>query len=218
MEIHLTSRLTSAHQEVALKYLFDLRGLSPAEWKMALTAFDLLRDCRVVQHQQERTFAQFYDETFDGPAATPFLAELLRMEELQHAGTLRARELGRQIWAQTTATLPQPLTSGQRLLAAYCIYWWNSFCKGYINEILIFRDLTQAGIAFEAHDLAQPEARFSAEDLFVSGLRGDIKSSSYFLFTARHFPLQHDFYIATLFDPAVRQQRQVVMMQAAAWG
>jgi hypothetical protein len=217
MEIYLTLQLTQAHQEAALKYLYDLHGLSAADWKMALTAFDLLRECRVAQQQRERTFAEFYEEMFDRPAAQPFLSELLQMDELQNAGRRRARELGRQLWAQATATLPSTLTRGQRLLAAYCIYWWNSFCKGYLNEILIFRDLTQAGIAFEAHDLTQPGARFSHEDLVVSGWRGDIKSSSYFLFTARHFPLQHDFYIASLFDPSTRQLRQVVMLQPAAW-
>ncbi len=48
-------------------------------------------------------------------------------------------------------------------------------------------------------------------------MRGDIKSSSYFLHSTRHFPLRHAFYITTLFDPLARRRRRVVMMQPAAW-
>lgn len=48
-------------------------------------------------------------------------------------------------------------------------------------------------------------------------MRSDIKSSTYFLHSARHFPLRHDFYIATLFDPRARQRRRVVFMQSEAW-
>ncbi|MGH9853458.1 MAG: hypothetical protein ACREBD_26760, partial [Blastocatellia bacterium] len=57
----------------------------------------------------------------------------------------------------------------------------------------------------------------SQDDLTVSGMRGDIKSSTYFLHSARHFPLKHDFYIAALYDPQLKQQRRVVIMQADAW-
>lgn len=218
MDIYLHSRLTVADQAIILKYLLNPRALSKDEWVAALAAFDLLSACRVAQSGQSRTFAQFYEDVFDRPHASALLGELLAMEEVESEGARRAEAIGRQVWAELAATeLRAPLTTEQRLLAAYCLYWWSSFAKGYITEIAVFRDLARAGISFEAHDLSQPGERYSPDDLHVSGLRGDIKSSSYFLHSARHFPLRHDFYITTLFDPRARQRRRVVMMQTVAW-
>jgi hypothetical protein len=218
MNIHLHPRLTATDQAIILKYLLNPRALSKDDWAVALAAFDLLSACRIEQSGKKRTFAQFYEDVFDRPHASALIGELLTMEDVEGEGARRAEAIGRQVWAELATTeLLAPLTAEQRLLAAYCLYWWNSFAKGYITEIAVFRDLAQSGISFEAHDLSQPDERYSQDDLQVSGLRGDIKSSSYFLHTARHFPLRHDFYITTLFDPLARQRRRVVMMQPVAW-
>lgn len=168
-----------------------------------------------------QTFAQFYQEVFDRPYSSALLAELLLLDDVEGEGALRAEEMGKQAAASLSALglggLQETLTVEQRLLLAYCLYWWGAFAKGYITEIAVFRDLKQSGIVFQAHDLRQAAERFSPDDLTVSGLRGDIKSSTYFLHTARHFPLRHDFYITALFDAQSRQRRRVVMMQADAW-
>jgi hypothetical protein len=221
MDIRLTSQFTSAHQTVILKYLRSPRALSQAEWVTALAAFDALSSCQVLREGTSQTFAQFYQEVFDRPYSSALLAELLLLDDVEGEGALRAEEMGKQAAASLSALglggLQETLTVEQRLLLAYCLYWWGAFAKGYITEIAVFRDLKQSGIVFQAHDLRQAAERFSPDDLTVSGLRGDIKSSTYFLHTARHFPLRHDFYITALFDAQSRQRRRVVMMQADAW-
>jgi hypothetical protein len=218
MDIHLNTRLSQKHQAVVLKYLRNPRALSKAEWTIALAAFDILSSCRVAREERSQTFAQFYEETFDRPYASALISELLAIDDVESEGALRAEALGKQALAPLQASdLSEPLTEAQRLLVTYCLYWWGAFAKGYITEIAVFRDLAQSGIIFQAHDLNQFAERFSPDDLIVSGMRGDIKSSTYFLHTARHFPLKHDFYIATLYDPQARQRRRVVVMQPDAW-
>lgn len=218
MDIHLNPQLTAEQQQVVLKYLRNPRALSKGEWTTALAASDRLGSSRVVREGKTQTFAQFYEDAVDRPYASAFIAELLTTDDVEGEGARRAETMGKQVIADLTALgLQEPLTAEQRLLAAYCLYWWGAFAKGYITEIAVFRDLTQSGIIFQAHDLTQLEERFSPDDLTIAGMRGDIKASTYFLHTTRHFPLRHDFYIATLFDPVVRQRRRVVIMQPAAW-
>jgi hypothetical protein len=218
MDIHLNTNLTPEHRVVVLKYLRSPRSLSKAEWTTALAAFDLLSSCRVAHEGKIQTFTQFYEDAFDRPYASAFIAELLAMDDVDGEGARRAEAVGEKALADLKASgLPEPLTPEQRLLVAYCLYWWGSFAKGYITEIAVFRDLEQSGIAFQAHNLSEFAERFSSDDLIVSGMRGDIKSSTYFLHSARHFPLRHDFYIATLFDPLARQRLRVVIIQAAIW-
>lgn len=219
MEIRLTSQLTVAHQAVILKYLGSPSALSQAEWVTALAAFDALSACQVLREATSQTFAQFYQEFFDRPYSSALITELLMLEDVEGTGARRAEEIGKQVVANLSSVgLQEPLTVEERLLLAYCLYWWSAFVKGYITEITVFRDLEQSGIVFQAHDLRQPSERYSPDDLTISGLRGDIKSSTYFLHTSRHFPLRHDFYITVLFDAKSRQRRRAVIMQAAAWG
>ena len=218
MDIRLNPQLTDEQQRVILKHLRRPRSLSRAEWTMALAGFDALSSCRVVREGESQTFRQFYEDVVDRPHASALIAELLAVDDVEGEGARRAEAMSRQVLADLAALgLQEPLTAEQGLLAAYCLYWWGAFAKGYITEITVFRDLTQSGIVFEAHDLRQPEARFSADDLTIAGMRGDIKASTYFLHVARGFPLRHDFYIAALFDPATRQRQRVVILQPAAW-
>jgi hypothetical protein len=74
-----------------------------------------------------------------------------------------------------------------------------------------------AGVPLVAHDLRLREQRFSACDLTVLGMMGDIKNSTYFLYVARSFPLTCDFYITRLYDAATRRYTRVVILQEDAW-
>jgi hypothetical protein len=218
MDIHLNPQLTTEQQQVVLKYLRNPRALSKTEWTTALAAFDALSSCRVVRVRRSQTFAQFYKSVIDRPYASTLIAELLAMDDVEGEGARQAEAMGQQALADLAASgLQEPLTADQRLLVAYCLYWWGAFAKGYITEIAIFRDLAQSGIVFQAHDLSQPEERFSPHDLTVAGMCGDIKASTYFLASTRHLQLRQDFYITTLFDPATRQRRRVVIMPLAVW-
>jgi hypothetical protein len=58
-------------------------------------------------------------------------------------------------------------------LAAYCLYWWTAFARGYRFEVAVFRDLSASGIAFVAHDLRKRRERRSPYDLIVQRQRGD---------------------------------------------
>lgn len=102
------------------------------------------------------------------------------------------------------------------LLLAYCLYSWESFATGYAFEVEIYRDLTAAGIAFEAHDIRDRQGRLSPYDLKVLGLRGDIKTSLYFLYVRRGRGLPHDFYV-TCFYEGERRRTLVVMLKPEAW-
>ncbi len=72
------------------------------------------------------------------------------------------------------------------------------------------------GLNFKAHDIRDREARFSAYDLQLLNLKGDIKTSLYFLYAARSRGLAHDFYI-TRFYEGKQQRTLVVLMQPYAW-
>lgn len=102
------------------------------------------------------------------------------------------------------------------LLLAYCLYFWESFAIGYAFEVEIYRDLTNSGVDFKAHDIRNRAARFSPYDLQVLNLKGDIKTSLYFLSVARSRGLAHDFYI-TRFYEGNRQRTLVVLLQPHAW-
>jgi hypothetical protein len=68
---------------------------------------------------------------------------------------------------------------------AYCLYFWESFAAGYAFEVEIFRDLSASGIRFKAHDIRTRRSRLSPYDLEIMGLRGDVKTSFYFLYVGR---------------------------------
>lgn len=102
-------------------------------------------------------------------------------------------------------------------LAAYCLYWWTAFARGYRFELMVFRDLRAGGIAFVAHDLRKRAERRSPYDLVVLRQLGDIKSTTYFLYSARALPLNCDFYITLLYHPRRRRYSWVVVMTEASW-
>ena len=87
---------------------------------------------------------------------------------------------------------------------------------GYAFEVEIYRDLTNSGVHFQAHDIRDRAARYSAYDLQILNLKGDIKTSLYFLYTTRSRGVTHDFYI-TRFYEGKQQRTLVVLMQPYAW-
>jgi hypothetical protein len=129
------------------------------------------------------------------------------------------------LWAETARSITAYLRQKQlyrtdisatNLLLAYCLYFWESFTKGYAFEVEIYRDLEDSGIVFQAHDIRDRQARFSAHDLVVLDLKGDIKTSTYFLFVGRGFGLPHDFYITRLYE-GNRHRTLVAMLQLTTW-
>lgn len=124
IDIYLNPRLTSEHQEVVLKYLRNPRTLSKAEWTVALAAFDALSSCRLVREGKGQTFAQFYQEIFDRPYASALIAESLTLDDVEGEGARRAEVMGTQALADLASLgVQEPLTTEQRLLVAYCLYW-----------------------------------------------------------------------------------------------
>ncbi|MBM3237712.1 hypothetical protein FJZ31_15595 [Candidatus Poribacteria bacterium] len=216
--ISLYPLFTEAHQQVVQKYLQSPRSLSKTAWTKALEAFDLLSLCVVTHKGRRRTFRGFYEEEIDKKYASLLITNLLKMKDVESEGAKYAfalLEQARADWEEKG--FREPLTVEERLLLAFCTYWWGSFAKGYITEITIFRDLEKEGIQFQAHDLLSPAGRLSSSDLIVEGMEGDIKSSTYFLHTSRSFPLRHAFYITSLYNQNKREYLRVVVLKESAW-
>lgn len=108
-------------------------------------------------------------------------------------------------------------TLPERALIAHCLYWWNALGKGYIFELMVFADLMAEGITFHAHDLRRREERRSLNDLVILQWCGDVKTSTYFLYVARSFPLRHDFYITRLFVIGTCGWQWVVLLTPTMW-
>lgn len=218
IQIRLNPRLTPEDRELAARYVTPLRSITSQEWPRALTAFDLLGASTLIIEGREQKFAAFYTEHVEDKYAAAFVDEIMRAVDAQTVGTQCIRDIGRQV-EQDLATLGVHRTGGieQQCLIAFCIYWWASFSKGYLREVVIFRDLQDAGIEFVAHDLRSRQERFSPHDLTVLGFRGDVKSSTYFLHTARSYPLMNDFYIARIYDTVQRQWCNIVLVKPVMW-
>jgi hypothetical protein len=164
------------------------------------------------------SFQQLYDRYVDRQYADDFIAHLMALEDLE----ADAEPLQRKIAFEILARLEQEGLYHEELasseyLAAYCLYWWTSFARGYRFELTIFRDLHTSGIVFTAHDLRKRAERRSPYDLVVLRQLGDIKSTTYFLYSARTLPLNCDFYITRLYYPQRRRYLSVVVMTEAAW-
>lgn len=196
----MPTQLSDEQRQLLVTYLRLPRSITRTEWVQALTAFDVLHAGRIVLDGERVTFQAFYLRYIDTVYTTPFMERLLVTVDVEADGV----QLMDEYWWQIVASLTKQGVMGDtvevRALVAYCLYWWRSFTKGYIREVTVFRDLTQAGIAFEAHDVRDPVQRRSSHDLTVHGRSGDVKTSTYFLHTARTFPLRCDFYIVRLWD------------------
>ena len=215
-QVILPMSLTAEQQSAILRYLSG-GYLSKSEWRDALAGFDRLRQAIVKEGLRERSLAEFYREVVDNVYASSLIADLLESTDPEQTGKRLARIRGEQIRRDLIERGLNVRVTEHRLLLAYVLYWWMSFAKGYSLEIAVFLDLRRAGISFESHNLNNPHERFSSYDLTLGIWRGDIKSSTYFLETARSFPLRMDFYIVRLYRSSARAWRWAVLLSPAFW-
>lgn len=200
-------------------YLAHHGQLRAAEWRLVFDAFDLLGQSRVTTDGQTDTFAGFYRRLIEDVYADSFIEQLLALEDnlVASADRLKAT-VARRIQADLSqAGLYRRGDAGAMYLLAFSYYRWDSFARGYIFEVVIFRDLEASGIEFVAHDITRRVERYSPADLIVLEQTGDIKTSTYFLHTARTGALYHDFYLTRLWNSQRRQRVRVVIMQERAW-
>jgi hypothetical protein len=217
-DIALVVDLTDTQRELLVRYAARPRSIRGYEWRETLTAFDVMGNSTLTVDGRTLKFAAFYDEFVDDRYAAAFIESLQELADVEADGLTLVSEFAEKVLTdleQTGVTLTGSV--GERCLVAFCYYWWTSFGKGYVRKVTVFRDLMAAGIAFDAHDLSDKRQRFSSYDLTVSGWRGDIKTTTYFLHTRRSFPLVNDFYLVGLYDETARRKLDVVMMKPAVW-
>ncbi len=214
--IKLNPQLHQEHQRALLRYLRDERTLSHHDWATLSDAVNALSDSVVTADGDEQTFRQFYNERVDAHFADPFLAQLVTLIDVEGEGrqaqAIFAREIG---WLPDKAEGFNRDDNHCRLLLIYCLYWWAAFARGYIFEVVIFRDLAASGIQFVGHNLARRNERFSRYDLFLLDLRGDIKHTTYFLTADRLSLLDSDFFITRWF--LGRGWLRVAILRETAW-
>lgn len=216
-EILLPAAFTDQHRRVVERYIRDAR-LKLAEWRNLFEALDLLAHASIRAGNKVLTFADIYQMIVPESVIADFLSHLLELSDTERDGVPLKATYARAISERLSEShWYDPALTYSLYLRAYCIYWWDSFAKGYIFEVAVYRDLKRDDVAFIAHDITDPDQRLSTSDLLVNNWRGDIKTSTYFLATARTRILRHDFYITRLYDH--RQQRRVwvVIMQPQVW-
>lgn len=185
---------------------------------VALNIFHALGKGIVNVGRRRMTFQQLYDRRIDTRYADSFITRLMALEDLDTEADALLQETALTILAVLEREgLYHEEVAGSEYLAAYCLYWWTAFARGYRFELSIFRDLEASGIAFLAHDLRNRKERRSPYDLVVMRQLGDIKNTTYFLQTAATQPLRCDFYVTRLYDSRRRRYVPVVLMTEAAW-
>lgn len=205
---------TDEDERAVLDYLHDqLRG--PVAWDRASLAFDRLDKAALLIDGVQTTFRRLYQDEIDQHFAQSYLNELQTLDDLVTESPALWARYARQLMATIRqrgwlrAGIPE-----SRLLASYLLYWWNSFARGYAVEEEVFRDLRRNGIVFWAHDLRDPDQRYTPADLVVNGRAGDIKLSISFL--QRGGSVRHDFYIVRIWRSG-QARTFVAMLQPDVW-
>jgi hypothetical protein len=216
-QVRLPRGWTEAHEAILLRYLQAAHALSSQEWVQVFDALDLLHAGVVEEEGAVVRFQAFYQQQLDAPCAAAFLSALLVAADPAQDATRQASDLWQSRLSHWKSIGWRFETAAERFLLVYCNYWWQSFCKGYAREVIVCRELTAAGIAFQAHDLQDPVQRRSRYDLVVLGRGGDIKSSTAFLHQARNFPLRADFYLVRLYNEKARQWQELVLLTPETW-
>lgn len=216
-QIFLPTTFTERHRCAVEQYIRDAR-LTPAGWQDVLEAFDLLAQARVQVEGETHTFSAIYRTVIEEPVVAEFLSCLLHLADPEREGIPLKAAYARTVTDRLLRSCwYDPGICCSLYLRACCIFWWDSFAKGYIFEVAVYRDLKKTGVAFIAHDITDPEQRRLSFDLLVSGWRGDVKTSTYFPVTARTRALRHDFYITRLYDRERRHRVWAVIMQPEVW-
>ena len=220
MQVNIPQAFTREHHEVLTIYLTDSRLLRSAEWKTVYEAVDVLEHAEIVYPEGRWRFRQLYNYHIDQLFADLYLDKLLLLDDIPSQNPALVAMFARQI--RTTleqAGLLHRDVPDNWLLLAYCIYWWQSFTRGYVFEVEIIRDLEASGVKFQAHDLRSHSydfGRYSSADLIVLGLAGDIKTSTYFLKFQPSHEITNDFYITRLYQRG-RERTLVVFQKPLAW-
>lgn len=216
--IKLPAHFMVEQNNLVLKYLIQGRqSLTRVEWQQVLAGFDVLHEARAVSDSESLTFRQLYEIFVERPFADLYIDALLQLKAVSrdyHA--LRADFAHQIVQRLKQENLRQSGMPETNILLSYCLYFWESFAKGYAFEVEIYRDLTASGIVFQAHDIRDYQARLSAYDLRILDQYGDIKTSLYFLYTKRGRRLAHDFYVTRFYEGS-RQRMLVVMLKSSAW-
>lgn len=217
MQILIPNTLTQEHRKVLSTYLTDDRLLRKADWVKIYEAIDLLNHAQIMYKNRTWSFRQVYNQQIDRLFADSYLKPLLGLNDVAKQSPALAAMFARQIKPalEHAGFLHQGVLESW-LLRAYCVYWWQSFARGYAFEVEIIDDLDASGIIVQTHDLRRRNARYSEADLMVLGLNGDIKTSTYFLKFQPVSDLRNDFYITRLYEKK-RQRTLVVFQKPVAW-
>ena len=217
LQFVIPPEFTQAHHDALMAYLSDNRGLDKDDWRLVYVGIDLLAEAQVSNQAAIRTFRQVYDEFIGGPLANQFIEQLLEtsnvVEESPQITARFARQISSILRDEDFLQREVPISV---LLYGYCLYWWQSFSRGYAFEVYIMRDLKAANIEFQMHDIRSQRGRLSPADLFVLELLGDIKTSIYFLQWQSRGELPNDFYITRLYEKG-RERTLVVFQKLHAW-
>lgn len=171
---------------------------------------------QVITLRGKRTFRQVYEREIDLRLADPYIEQLLALSDVVTDSPALTAAFARQIRpALERAGLVHRAVPESWLLLAYCVYWWQSFARGYAFEVEIARDLQASGVEFHMHNIRHRAERLSPADLVVLDLLGDIKTSTYFL-QVETGALPNDFYITRLVE-AGRRRTLVVFQKSSAW-
>jgi hypothetical protein len=217
MKLVIPPAFTKKHEVALRTYLSRNPQYDAAVWETVYQAIDLLAQAQVGVEEVTRTFKQVYVEYVERPFADKYIEQLLDSRDVAKDSPGIAAVFARQI----VPTLQKANLFGKEqpqswLLLTYCVYWWQSFAKGYTFEVEIMRDLSRSGIDFHMHDIQNQLERYSPADLTVLGLWGDIKTSIYFLRRQPVGQLRNDFYITRLYEKG-QQRTLVVFQKPLAW-
>lgn len=217
MQVLIPTTLTQEHKQVLATYLTDDRLLRSADWAKIYEAIGLLKDARLVRQNRTWRFRQIYNQQIDRSFADLYLQKLLSLDDVPKQNPALAAMFARriQLYLERVGLLNKNVFENW-LLRAYCVYWWQSFARGYAFEVEIIRDLEANGLVFQAHDILSHIERYDAADLEVLGLKGDIKTSTYFVKFEPASNLRNDFYITRLYEKK-RQRTLVVFQKPVAW-
>jgi hypothetical protein len=153
--IFLNPQLPVTYQRVLLQYFQDEEWLTYSSWVTLSKAVDLLSNSAIILDRKQQTFRQFYNQYIDQQFADTFINQLFVLDNLEReAYRLRAsisQEIIRFLEQINGFTNDD---EGCRMLMIYCLYWWSAFARGYIFELMVFRDMEVSGIEFTGHDIS----------------------------------------------------------------
>ena len=217
MQFEIPKTVSKIHEQALAAYLARTQNLSQDAWPHLFQAINLLDNAQIITDDSGQTFRQAYDKYVGQPFANEFIDQLLATGDVTKESPVLTAVFARQIQPTIAKVgLLQRDVPESWLFLTYCVYWWQSFARGYAFEVEIMRDLSASNIEFQMHDIRSRVERYSPADLIVLKLRGDIKTSTYFLKWDKQGRLPNDFYITRLFEKG--QERTLVVFQKPfAW-